>query len=94
MTEKLKIKEQCPDCNGTGLYSGFAEPKGHAVICNGCNGQAWRYHYYTKFEGRKKKRGIKTIQQSKGRFIATGVGATGKTMTYAEFEQTVPVKTR
>lgn len=86
------IIEQCPSCGGTGLYSGFAEPKGTAVICLNCGGQGWYEYSYTPFEGRKKKRGIKTISKSRGAFVGTGVGATGTSMTYAEFERKVPVK--
>lgn len=38
-----KVKEECTDCHGTGLYSGFCEAKGEAVICTGCDGQGWRW---------------------------------------------------
>lgn len=31
-------KAECQDCRATGLYSGFAEPKGTAVICHKCDG--------------------------------------------------------
>lgn len=33
-----KLKIYCRRCGGTGLYSGFAEPEGVAVICLGCDG--------------------------------------------------------
>lgn len=89
-----KVKEECSECHGTGLYSGMCEAKGEAVICCGCDGQGWRWHHFAKFEGRKLKRGIKTIRRSQGTFIATGVGGTGKSMTYAEFEKRFPVKAR
>jgi len=88
----MKIIIQCSSCNGTGLYSGFAEPKGEAVICLGCGGQGWEHFNYSEYTGRKKKAGIKTISKSAGTFLATGVGPVGKSMTYDEFERAVPVK--
>lgn len=89
-----KLKCECSSCRGTGLYSGFAEPKGTAVICHSCEGQGWVNLSYTEFVGRKKKRGIKSIRISKGAFIATGVGGTGAVMSYAEFERKYPPKNR
>lgn len=35
---KIKVKMECSSCDGTGLYRGFAESKGVAVICNTCKG--------------------------------------------------------
>lgn len=84
------IKQECPSCGGTGLYSGFCEPKGTAVVCLSCEGRGWTNHVYREFTGRKKKTGIKTISRSRGFFIATGVGAVGESMTYAEFERKHP----
>ena len=87
-----KVKEECPDCGGTGLYSGFCEAKGEAVICCGCSGNGWQWYFFKTFEGRKKKRGIKNIRVSSGAFIPTGVGGIGTIMTYAEFEKKYLVK--
>lgn len=86
------IKVECDSCRGTGLYSGFAEAKGEAVICQACDGRGWYKYSFKKFKGRKKKAGIKTIRVSRGSFIATGVGGAGKSMTYAEFEKNFPEK--
>jgi hypothetical protein len=88
----MKIIIQCTACNGTGLYSGFAERKGEAVICLSCKGQGWQNLSYIEYTGRKKKPGIKTVSESAGTFIATGIGPVGRAMTYDEFEQAVPVK--
>jgi len=89
---KKTVKQQCDDCHGTGLYSGFCEAKNEAVVCHGCDGQGWINHVYTEFEGRKRKRGIKSIRISKGSFIATGIGGQGVSMTYAEFKKKHPEK--
>jgi hypothetical protein len=86
------IEIQCPACQGRGLYSGFAEPKGTAVICLGCKGQGWAAYTYEPFEGRRPARGIKEIRESQGRSLVVGVGGIGKPMTYAQFEAAYPVK--
>lgn len=83
------LKQECQDCNGTGLYSGMCEPKGTAVVCLSCDGRGWLQHQYNEFIGRKKKCGIKTINYSRGAYIVTGMGAVGKSMTYAEFEEKI-----
>lgn len=89
---KQRIAQECSECHGTGLYSGMCEGKGEAVICCRCDGKGWVFHHFNTFEGRKKKRGIKTVRKSQGEFILTGMGGTGDSMTYAEFEKQFPVK--
>lgn len=83
-TATSRIREECPDCHGTGLYSGICEAKNEAVICGGCGGQGWRWYGFTEFSQRKRKRGIKIIRRQ---------GKAGEKMTYAEFEKRFPVKT-
>jgi len=86
-----QIKQECEHCGGTGLYSGFAEPRGTAVVCLGCTGRGWNILTYKEFTHRKHKKGIKTISISRGGFLASGVGAVPKTeMTYEEFEKKYP----
>lgn len=87
----IVIKHECDACYGTGLYCGFEEPKGTAVICLRCSGRGWIESRLKEFTHRKKKIGVKTIRYSRGSFIGTGVGGTGKEMTYAEFEKENPV---
>jgi len=79
------VRAQCSSCNGTGVYSGFAEPKGTAVVCLTCNGTGCEKIRYTPFKGRKIRRGIQTVRRSSGTFIATGVGPRGGSVTYKEF---------
>ena len=86
-----KIKQQCGDCSGTGLYSGFCEAPDEAVVCVPCQGRGWVEHRYKEFTGRKKRRGVKRIRLSQGCFIPAGVGGKGKHMTYEEFEKKVKV---
>ena len=76
---------QCNSCSGTGVYSGFAEPRGVGVVCLNCNGSGKMRLEYTEFEGRKKRSGINTVRRSAGSFIGTGVGPTGGSVSYDEF---------
>ncbi len=84
-----KIKQECPSCNGTGLYAGMCEGPGEAVICIRCGGKGWSYYTYTPFRGRKKREGITKIRLSRGSLIVTGVGGIGSFISYEEFEQNI-----
>lgn len=85
-----KLIVECSDYHGTGLYSGFCEALGEAVICVSCGGSGAETIEFKEFTGRSRKRGIKTISHSQGCFIGIGVGATGKAMTYKEFVEKIP----
>lgn len=78
---------ECCACDGTGLYVGFAEPKGTAVVCLQCDGSGCEEITLTPFVKRKGRRGIQTVSQSRGSFIRTGVSPTGGSITYQEFQQ-------
>lgn len=86
----MRVNAACSSCGATGLYSGMCEGPGRAVICLDCGGTGCQEIEYKPYEGRKRKRGIQTIQQSRGRFIAGPIGGGGREMTYAEFEAAVP----
>lgn len=81
------IYVECRACGGTGLYCGFAEPKGTAVVCVECGGDGCQEINYTPFTRRKGRRGVNTISRSRGSFVGTGVGPIGGTITYQEFQQ-------
>lgn len=49
-------------CEGTGLYSGFKEPKGVAVVCRECNGTGCKTLEYTYFVARRQAHGIHTVR--------------------------------
>jgi hypothetical protein len=85
VSEIVTIEVECSACGGTGIYHGFAEPQGVGVICLGCNGTGKAKFKYTPFTGRKLRKDIKAVRRSQGTFIATGVGPTGKSITYEEF---------
>lgn len=83
---KKTIEIECQSCGGTGLYSGFAEPKGVAVVCVTCAGTGKSTFTYEPFERRKGREGIHTVRLSRGSFIATGVGPTGGSISYEAFQ--------
>lgn len=85
------VYAECASCGGTGLYSGMCEGEGHAVICLTCAGTGCDEIDYKPYNGRKKKRGIKTIQASRGRFLFGPMGGGDNApMTYAQFEAQIP----
>lgn len=83
--KEVKVEAECDSCDGTGVYSGFAEPKGVAVVCLGCEGTGCRILRYKPFKHRRRRKGIKTVRLSRGTFILTGVGPTGNSISYEEF---------
>ena len=86
------LKCECGSCGGTGLYQGFAEPEGVAVVCITCRGTGEMMIHWKPFKGRKLKRGVQTVRRSGGSFIATGVGPVGGEVTYADFRMGVMPK--
>lgn len=92
-TKTKRIKIQCDACEGSGVYQGFAEPPGEAVVCLPCEGDGWYWFRYKPFEGRRRRRGIKRVSLSRGNFIVTGVGALGESISYSDFcKGKMPVK--
>jgi len=78
-----EIKAECTDCGATGLYCGFAEPEGTAVICCGCGGTGCKTIRYKPFEKRKRKRGVQQIITDGGVWFARRGGE--KTISVEEF---------
>jgi len=69
MNEKFKI--DCGACGATGLYKGFAEPPGTAVICQRCGGKGYQeavavMEGATLFTQRKAKPGITKVMTDGG----------------------------
>jgi hypothetical protein len=83
MSQVLEI--ECPNCKGTGIYHGFAEPKGVGVICINCKGTGKSEIHYTPFTGRKTRTDIERVQYSKGALLVTGVGPRGNSISYRDF---------
>lgn len=54
----------CKECKGTGLYVGFAEHKGSAVVCYHCKGAgAVEFKAPPEFSGRKRRAGITSVSR-------------------------------
>lgn len=95
---RKEIKVECRECGGTGLYRGFAEREGTAVVCLRCNGTGCRKIMfevgeiiYTPYLGRKKRQDVHFVYESQGTLVFAGVGAKrGTEMTYSEFERRFP----
>lgn len=84
------IKAECRDCRGTGLYQGMCEGDGEAVVCLACNGSGCGEIRYTPYTGRKRKNNVRFVRVSAGRFLVSGVGGRGDSMTYQEFLSKFP----
>jgi hypothetical protein len=84
---KIQVQAECTSCGGTGLYRGFAEPQGTAVVCLNCKGTGCITLQYTPFTKRHEKRDIQYVQRSSGSLICLGVGPTGGRITYREFAE-------
>ena len=85
MSEKVTVKAECSSCGGTGVYRGFAEPKGVGVICLDCQGSGCREITYTPFISRKRRDGINEVRVSRGRFICGPIGPGETSVSYDDF---------
>ena len=81
------IRIECSSCNGTGLYVGFAEAKGEAVVCVSCKGTGCRTISYKPFGGRKRRNGITKVRFGSGLIIDNPTSSSW--MTYDEFKEKV-----
>lgn len=84
MSETVKI--ECGACGSTGLYKGFAEPAGTAVICNQCGGKG--YKEAKPFTGRRRKEGIQRVMVDGGLWFMR-TGSNPQTISIEEFERAV-----
>lgn len=86
MSNKKTISAECTSCKGTGLYSGYREPKGVAVVCSYCNGTGEKIIEYTPFTGRKEKKGITKVSISYSTIRGPKVGPHEKSISYESFQ--------
>lgn len=65
MNRSVRIEHECENCAGTGLYSGFGEQNGAAVVCHGCTGTGKVIFEKTfkLFSRRQKTKGVKRVFQ-------------------------------
>ncbi|MFC1453851.1 hypothetical protein ACFLQL_01590 [Verrucomicrobiota bacterium] len=63
MRHTIEYDCKCEACKGSGLYVGFGEKDGFAVVCHTCRGSGKVHVKYTyeDFEGRTDKKGVKQV---------------------------------
>jgi hypothetical protein len=63
MSHVFETTCQCPSCRGTGLYQGFAEGPGVAVVCHRCKGtgEGSIRVEWTPFRGRLRREGVERV---------------------------------
>ena len=64
MKKTIEFDCECDSCKGTGLYQGFAESKGVAVVCRSCRGKGWyreKITYNTTDGKLKRRKDIKLV---------------------------------
>jgi len=74
---RFEVDEKCQSCKGTGLYVGFAEHDGSAVVCHICKGTGCHHlvHEYEEFKERSVRDDVThVIEVNPG----IGVGADGR----------------
>lgn len=82
----IELTVACDDCGATGLYQGFAQLRGTAVICATCLGTGGRVLRFNPYTGRKPREGIKRIEAANTIWFPE----TSDTITYEEFVSGVP----
>lgn len=80
----ITVKATCDECEGSGVYQGFAEKKGEAVVCEACDGEGCYSITYTPFKGRTKVEGVDKVYWSAGSTLGA-CGPIGNPVTYKEF---------
>jgi hypothetical protein len=81
----LSVQAECSSCGGTGVYCGFAEPKGTGVVCLDCDGSGCKKIGYFPFTARKRRSGVNTVCRGRGSLVATGVGPANAGIPYEDF---------
>lgn len=62
----IEYEAECSNCNSTGLYQGFAEQEGFAIVCRTCKGTGCRSVKveYTPFRNRRDIQNINRVLES------------------------------
>jgi hypothetical protein len=81
---KRVVKAECESCGGTGVYCGFMESPGTAVVCLTCSGTGCERIRYRPFVRRRRRKNVKTVYVSVGKLIVCG-GPRGTPVPYKDF---------
>ena len=92
------FKTCCGACHATGVYVGFAEPNGTAVVCLECGGSGMKeveletndgnfppHEWRKPFTGREMKANVQKVYRSRGRFCLSCGPKDNQYVTYEEF---------
>lgn len=80
----MEFKAECGACGASGLYRGFAEPKGTASVCRECGGTGCIEVSLTPFTCRRGVEGVTTVRRLAPRL---GPDRACPSVTYSEFRQ-------
>ncbi len=64
----ISVMAECGKCQGSGLFRGFKEPPGIAVVCLDCKGSGKKILEYIPFTERKGCDDVKRVCRSHGAF--------------------------
>lgn len=66
MSKVFHADAECSACKGTGLYVGYAEGNGAAVVCQRCKGTGCDHVvvHYIPFSKRKRRDGVRRVYQA------------------------------
>jgi hypothetical protein len=97
MEKVIEFDEECPYCNGTGLYVGECERDGVATVCNICNGTGVHHyiHKYNDFTGKKLKKNVNRVIQASCGIICGNIDGSTEWcggMTYEDWLSDKPFK--
>jgi len=70
MKNMIFITHECENCNGTGIYTGYAEEQNVGVVCKTCKGTGMVESRHKKFMGKKEREDISfVIEHNPGIFV-------------------------
>lgn len=64
MGDTITVRVECEACDATGLYVGFAERDGAAVVCHKCKGSGCKVLTGRPFTGRREREGVTRVYQA------------------------------
>jgi hypothetical protein len=83
----IVIEYECSSCYGTGLYHGYFEKDGAAVVCHCCNGTGKCTFRAKPFTGQKVAKGVKRVFDSSHGYVISAKDITTKDGVELPFSQ-------
>jgi hypothetical protein len=84
---RIEFEQECPTCEGTGIFAGLAERDGFGVQCYECKGAGVQTTVveWDEFTGRKPRADIVTVIEVNPGIVLGLQGANGKTWRHDSF---------